>query len=524
MASNFSLPTDYWTKFQITKQDVESLHTHLFEIETPLTAHDLALVFVSGRIKDERAAQANQRQAGGKTYLPKDTFVEGDELVFPALDWQPGRVIAIRAGENPEFGSFGVITVSMNDGTKLMFASGLGHHMLNNESPAVPEDDDLNPEIVLRDFGTEIEKKLESAFALDESLVRIAGRWFPRGLLVDVNEGNLNLAEAVLDMAQGEPQPVSILLRDVEMPSGVNPKLSEFSMNYALQSDDRFDEVGPAGQVLWCLRRLEPEGVREVPSYLRYSRFDYDRSVLDDSMLKLEAQLDDELSENDGIEHKDVKEVTISLIYPHLRAGTLPLSIRTRSLFPTAYESPRVRFTLVDAKSGLKNPAWVVREHGYVFGLRDWYKSHQLMPGSLISIRRGQKPGEVIVDAKTQKSAKDWIRTLIVGNDGGLVFAMLKQPITAEFNDRMAIYVSDFKVLDPLWEKKQSFEELVVSVMREITKLNPQGHVHAQELYAAMNLVRRIPPGPLFALLASQPRFIHVGDLHFRLESQNEPA
>ena len=71
-----------------------------------------------------------------------------------------------------------------------------------------------------------------------------------------------------------------------------------------------------------------------------------------------------------------------------------------------------------------------------------------------MSVRQGHKPGEVIVEAKTQRSSKDWIRTLIVGADGGLVFAMLKQPITAEFNDRMAIYVADFHSLDPLWEKE----------------------------------------------------------------------
>jgi hypothetical protein len=228
--------------------------------------------------------------------------------------------------------------------------------------------------------------------------------------------------------------------------------------------------------------------------------------------------LDDELSEPDVVDRKDVKEVSISLIYPHLRAGTLPLSERTRSLFPTAYESPRVRFTLVDARSGIKMPAWVVREHGYVFGLREWYKSHGLIPGSLVSVRRGQRPGEVIVEAKTQRASKDWIRTLIVAADGGLVFAMLKQPITAEFNDRMAMYVPDFHALDPIWERKRPFDELVVSVMREVTKVNPQGHVHAQELYAAVNLVRRVPPAPLFALLASQPRFVHVGDMHYRLE------
>jgi len=303
----------------------------------------------------------------------------------------------------------------------------------------------------------------------------------------------------------------------------VNPKLVEFSLNFALQEDSRFDEVGPAGQVLWCLRRLEPDFVRNVPPQLHYSEIDYNRADLTPAMLALESQLDDELSPFEGSDSSEnISSVTLSLIYPHLRAGTLPMSPRTRRLFPTAYESPRVRFTLVDGKTKQRIPAWVVRENGYVYGLREWYKAHQLIPGSLVLVRRGEKPGEVIVDAKTQRSSKDWIRTVIVGADGGMVFAMLKQAITAEFNDRMAIHVPDFKALDPIWEKRQSFKELVVWVMRELSKSNPQGHVHAQELYAAVNLVRRVPPAPLFALLSTTPVFKHVGDLHFRLDEEAE--
>ena len=520
MAGTFSLSSDYWKSLQVTSQDVEVLHTHLFEIETPLTTQDLSLIFVEMRVKSEREAQAREHQAGGKTFLPKDKFSVGDNLVFPVFDWKKGKVIATRSGVNPDAGEFDVITVALADGSEKMFAAGLANHILNEERGTAAEEENLNAETILQENGNEIEKKLEEAFVKDEGLVKIAGRWFPRGLLVDVNEGHLNLAEAVLDMAQGEPQPTSALMKDIELPAGVNPKLTQFSLNYALQNDSRFDEVGPRGEVLWCLRRLEPDGVRDVPPTLQYSRIEHDRSALDDAMLKLEAQLDDELSEINAFERKDLKEVTISLIYPHLRAGTLPLSAHTRLLFPTALESPRVRFTLVDGKSGLKIPAWAVLEHGYVFGLRNWYKNLQLIPGSLVSVKRGQKPGEVVIEAKTQRSSKDWVRTLIVGTDGGLVFAMLKQAITAEFNDRMAIYVPDFKALDPLWTKNRSFEDLVVSVMREMTKLTPQGHVHAQELYAAVNLVRRVPPAPLFALLASQPRFIHVGDLHFRLEEE----
>jgi len=278
--------------------------------------------------------------------------------------------------------------------------------------------------------------------------------------------------------------------------------------------------VGPAGQVLWCLRRLEPEGVRETPQRLQYSPIPHERELLSEQMLALEVQLDDELSPIQRPESdKQLNAMTIALIYPHLREGTLPLSAKARSFFPTAYESPRVRFTLVDGKSGLKMPAWVVRGSGYVYGLKEWFKAQGLMSGSLVEVKRGQKPGEVIVQARTQRSTKDWIRTLMIGADGGMVFAMLKQPINAEFNDRMAIYVPDQTLLDPLWGKNQNrpFGELVLAMMRELTKLTPQGHVHAQELYAALNLVRRVPPAPLLATLAQKP-FAHVGDLHFRIE------
>ena len=109
-------------------------------------------------------------------------------------------------------------------------------------------------------------------------------------------------------------------------------------------------------------------------------------------MLALEAQVDDELGEA-SVPPAD--EVTISLIYPHWRTGTLPISARVKRLFPTAYKWARVRFTLVDAKTGRKIPAWVVRKHGYVHGLADWYKTHDLIPGALIRIRNGEQPGEV---------------------------------------------------------------------------------------------------------------------------------
>ena len=102
------------------------------------------------------------------------------------------------------------------------------------------------------------------------------------------------------------------------------------------------------------------------------------------------------------------------------------------------------------------------------------------------------------------------------------MFALLKQQISAELNDRMALAVPDPSAVDAAREQtaksRISFADLTKNLMRELTKLSPQGHVHVQELYAGVNILRRVPPAPLMALLATQPEYTHVGDLHYRLD------
>jgi hypothetical protein len=517
-----SLSVDYWQSFNVHKHDLEFIHNHLFENETPLTVKELLPVLVAGRIAAERAALLKKQKGEGRLYLPKERYKTGEKLVFPALDWQQGKVASVRPGVNPEIGAFEVIAVAFKDGSQHSFAASLSEHKLNHPQEAPQDDFLLNPERVLELYGAELEKKLAAALHSDPGLVQIAGRWFPRALLVDVNLGHLNLAEAVLEEAEGKPLPAHALLEQVELRDAVNPKLVEFSMNYALQEDERFDEVGPAGEVLWYLHRLEPEFVRQPPPQLRYAPIEYDRSALTEAMRALEAELGDELSEL-GAPAAPVDEVLVSLTYPHWRAGTLPVSARVRTLFPTAYESPRVRFALVDGQTKEVIPAWVVRRERYVYDLREWYGRNHLLPGSLVAVRKGKSPGQVIIQARTRRPTKEWVRTVLVGRDGGIVFATLKQNIVADYNERMVIAVPDMEGVDQAWaqvnKERPAFQTLVRNVMLDLAKLNLQGHVHAVELYSALNLFRRCPPGPLLAALAVQPGFIHVGDLHFRLEA-----
>jgi hypothetical protein len=523
--ASFSLQEDYWETFDLREEDIEFLYNYLLEVETPLTTRELLDALVEERIRREIQILERKRTSAGDLYLPKESYSENQKLVFPALNWKQGEVVGVRPGRNPDMPDFQVIKVRMETGEEREYASSLEDHKLNDPPQLIQQDEMLDSRSVLRDHEADLEERLEKGLRANDDFVRIAGRWFPRALLVDVNVGHLNLAEAVLDMASGGPLPTPTLLEQIELPSSANPKLVEFSLDFALEEDTRFDEVGAAGQVVWFLKRLEPEEVRETPLYLRYPEIDYDRSVLTDEMLALERELDDELSPIEGKQPRE-EEVILPLIFPHWRAGTLPLSSRVRHLFPTAYEAPRIRFMLVDRSSGEQIPAWVVQGKKYVFGLQEWYEKHSLMPGSLVRVRRGKRPGEVIVSVDSQRSRRDWIRTVLVGSDGGIVFAMLKQIVSAAYDERMAIAVPDVGNLDNLWHRpskeRQPFERVVVNMVRELAKLNPQSHVHATELYAALNIVRRCPPGPMLALLISRPWFTHVGDLHFRLnETEN---
>lgn len=515
-----SIRDDYWESFKLQDRDKEFIYTHLLELETPLTTQEIVIELINFRIRHEKQKLEEQHTSGGDLYQPKGTFTTDQTLVFPALGWQTGSIIEIRNGKNPELNDFQVIKVNLEDGSIREFASGLQDHILNNPPKITDEKNALNSQFVVNNHGRTIEKELEIYLENTQDYVRIAGRWFPRELLVDINEGHLNLAEAVLDMVEGGPLPVEELLKQIELDSNVNPKLVEFSLDHALQEDARFDEVGPAGDVLWFLKRLEPGPVLQVPEYLQYQELEYDRSILNKDMQSLERQLDDELSPREET-YIFLDEADIRLIAPHWISGTLPISARIAHLFPTAYEAPRIRFILVDGETGESFPGWVVRKENYVYGLQEWYEKKDLIPGSIFRIRKGDQPGEVIIQADTSRSSREWIRTVLIGSDGGIVYAMLKQIISGPFDERMAIVIPDKDAIPLMWEKirndRTPFEKIVINTVRELAKLNPQNHVHASELYAAVNVIMRCPPGPILALLDTRPWFIHVGDLHYRL-------
>ena len=290
-----SLRENYWDEYELEREDISFLYDYLLENETPLTSEELMLILVAERIEREKTRLEKKRLDGNEIFFPKDSYQVGDNLVFPAFAWQKGEVLGIREGANPAQGQFGVIRVKFESGDEREFATGIADHILN-VPPEAAEADSLNADVVVADNRQILVDQIESGLMDNDDFVQIAGRWFLRALLVDVNTGHLNLAEAVLDMHEGGPLATRELIKEVDLPDDVNPRLIEFSMDHALQEDPRFDEVGPAGIVSWFLKELEPESVKETPLYLQYTPIEYDPTSLTEEMVALEESLDDELT------------------------------------------------------------------------------------------------------------------------------------------------------------------------------------------------------------------------------------
>ncbi|MBN1312493.1 MAG: hypothetical protein JXB30_13845 [Anaerolineae bacterium] len=513
----------YWVEdFQVDQVDLDYLYNILLERETPLSVDEMALALVRYRFRCEEAALAKKNHTGN-VYRPDEHYEIDDEIVFSSLEYRPGRVVAVRAGENPDYGDFSVVTVEFKNSKTLDFAADLKvAHSLNvdEDKVAAQEAEQLSPEDIFIEYGGYVADALQERLGDHADLVRIAGRWFPRSLLADVNIGHLNLAEAVLDMVGGGPLPASEIVEQIGVMEGVNPRLAEFSLNYGLQQDERFDEVGPAGQVLWFLRRMEPEEVQQYPERLAYTPISYDPNLLMSDLLELEAEIGDEHTAIPVKRGTRPQSVTVMLTYPHRCAGTLPLSPRLRLMFPTAYETPHIHFTLADAESGEEIPAWVVRPGGYVYGLTDWFAEHDVPVGGYLTIQRTDVPGKVQIDYARRKPRVEWVRTAFVENNH-LRFESRKRTIGCEYDDLMIIDVDASEEIDALWRRVSERNIPLASIMedlfRQLAPLSQQGHVHSKTLYSAVNLLKRCPPGPIFAHLVELPQFEHVGGLYWRL-------
>ena len=453
----------------------------------------------------------------GTLYQPKKTFQSGETVTFPALKFTTGVVSDIRPSNNPDLGAFDVIAVMMSDGSRREFAANYGRvHRLNDQDPTqLMDTGPVKPvDELVQEFGVHVGDVLAPALEHNHDFIRIGEDWFLRAMMTEVNIGHLNLAEAVLDVANGGPLTAEEILRDLGLPPDVAANVQEASLNSVLATDPRFDEISLNEHQAWFLRRLEPAEVREMPTPLAPIHFPGTTTLSEESQ-KLAAELDDEL-EYDGSPVEPADHSATVLTFSHRRAGTFGWSRHVAAVLPQS-DKPRVPIRFQDRITHKEFPVWLVRDGRYIWGLADWYKSNDVPAGAYIELTRGEAENTVLIDFRRRKPKREWVRVASV-RDGRLHLETAQRAVSCEADDLMSMFTDDVRQFDVLrGERARDVAQAVREAFPEIAKLSPQGNVHARTLYAAVNIITRTAPRDVFAALTASGTYVPVGDNYWHL-------
>jgi hypothetical protein len=511
----------YWQgQFTLSSKDLESIYNQILEENRVFHLDDIALAVVRRQFQaEELASRSEFRQ--GKLYQPKQKFAVGETVVFPLLDYAVGTVQYTRQGGHPVWGAFTVIGVEFETAsvTREFAADFHQPHPLNEDSGQTFASIQglMSPEEIFQTFREPILARVQATLDSSKDFIRFHDQYFLRDLLPDFHEGFFNIADAAIDINNG-PLSVDALIEQMGLAEGEKiTDVQRFSVSYRLANDERFDDVGPAGQVLWYLKRISPPEAHQQPERLKIDdQRPYDTSLFDEALLGLLAEIDDEATNPSDIPAVglDMASVTLVLNYPHRRAGTLPLTPKTLSFFPISYFNP-VLFQFIDGRTGNLFPAWTAFDDKYVFGLGDWYTRHKLPVGAYITLKRTGNPLQMIIDFQATRSQRDWVRTAAVSGNK-LVFQMGKEAINCRYDELMMVAEFNPAQIDTLWGQLRlrnlSTFDLLCQLFPELSKLNPQSTVHTKTLYSAVNVIHRVGPGVIFQELIQHRCFVSMGN------------
>jgi hypothetical protein len=78
--------------------------------------------------------------------------------------------------------------------------------------------------------------------------------------------------------------------------------------------------------------------------------------------------------------------------------------------------------------------------------------------------------------------------------------------------------------VDAVWRRAEGNQRDIGSLLLEIVPAlasqNPQNAVHAKTVYSAIQMLKRVPPGPVFAELVRNSSFQLVGDHYWQVNSK----
>ena len=163
----------------------------------------------------------------------------------------------------------------------------------------------------------------------------------------------------------------------------------------------------------------------------------------------------------------------------------------------------------------------MVHEFKYVVGLAPIFQKHHLPVGAYVYLTPTEDRSRIEIEFDTYRPRTEWIPVVERSERDLLRCKTAKRAIGADYDEMIIVGVTNLPEVDQLGKdllsKGASLAQLLVHLVRELSKENPQGTVHAKILYSTLNILRRCPPGPMLATLANVPEFEEVGNNYWKL-------
>ena len=518
---------DFWkTQFQVTPDAVEALYNVILEAGEPYSIDSVGLFFVKYALEEEERKIRSELQHG-KTYQPQHDYQVDDKIIFPNFGYAVGTVIAVRPGYNPVDEDFSVLEVvfEAEGGISANFAANLrtAHALLNVNGDTTSTDHSAAVQKLYGQYQHLIRPKAEQALTQHSDFVELNQTWFLQSLLAEIQDGLLNIVDAAIDINNG-PLNVDALIEQIELQgTGQITEALRFSVNYRLEKDERFINVGTEDIVLWYLNRLKPEYVNRPPRRLKESDQSFDVSLLNSEQRALLAEIDDEATPVEFTKafDEDASSATLILNYHHRRLGTLPVLPIVNHLLPPA-NGRVVALQLVDGRTGDSILCWYVSQGKYILGLADWYVRHQLPVGIVLTLAKTDEPLKFVIDYLPQRAHQEYVR-VASAKGGQLAFEEKRRRFTCRYDQLMIIGEEGSDRIDALWEQIETnnppISDLLAQILPELMRLSSQGAVHLKTIYSAINVLKRCSPGLLMQELILGDRFISMGHGYWTYKS-----
>ena len=515
------LDESYWQeRFRVSRSDLNFIHSLIKQGNSPrnidnLVYHLLLHLYGLSPQDDPLIALMSNLPVDVDIYQPLNDYNVGQRIFFakPGIN-REARVISKKAHvstHGSDYPQCNIYVRFLDNGEERTFICDLDPRDPYVKTIVVAEDlTSIGALIsaVMRRFGKIIKSKLVPALERDRRFTRFGDEWF--------------LAELESDEIQQLVEEVSVQLQRVCAPieaadvldSALVPvqktSTTVFEVNRAIERTGRYRKVGKGDKARWVPDMTVWPPPPGKPKQLRIppvrSKIRVGTQQLPGDLQQTLETIEDELGEPVETYHR-VSQVEFAITVSHRLQGTLPLTQRTRGIFPPGDADAPVTF--IDARSGEHIPGGFSSRDRYAWGLAEWYEHYQIPAGGKIRLERTEVEGEIKIDYVPASKGLEtcWLRKVSYDQSTDKLTAVTtRRTYLCEVDEDLLMHGLIFEDTQAMQkEATQSIFDVMCQVFPVLTE---QGEsVHCKALFNCVNLVRRCSPYTVFAELSSRPCF-----------------